>query len=79
LSGLICVPDYLRSYSETQELVRLFHPRIDEWNSHFLWNGAEIIARSPIGQVTVSVVFMNDPEVVWLRSTLAAENLSSGQ
>jgi hypothetical protein len=59
--------------SETQELTRLFNPRVDEWNRHFHWNGAEIVAGSPIGRVTISVFFMNDPEVVWLRSTLAAE------
>lgn len=62
--------------SETGAVTRLFHPRIDEWNSHFEWNGAEILGLSPIGRVTVGVLFMNDPEVVWLRSTLAAENAS---
>lgn len=62
--------------SETGELTRLFHPRVDDWNSHFLRNGAEISPLSPIGRVTVSVLFMNDPEVISLRSTLAAENTS---
>ena len=62
--------------SQTRELTRLFHPRVDEWNTHFRWNGAEVVGRSPIGRVTISVLFMNDPEVVWLRSTLAAENVS---
>ena len=59
---------------DTGGLTRLFHPRTDEWNGHFRWNGAEIVALSPVGRVTVSVLFMNDPEVVWLRSALAAEN-----
>jgi hypothetical protein len=62
--------------SETGELTRLFHPRTDEWKSHFQWNGAEILPLSPIGRVTVGVLFMNDPELVWLRSTVAAENVS---
>ena len=70
--------------SETGELTRLFNPRADNWNSHFRWarsnpTGSEIIALSQIGRVTVSVLFMNDPEVVWLRSTLAEENASSGR
>jgi hypothetical protein len=56
--------------SETRKLTRLFHPRVDEWNTHFGWNGAEIVARSPIGRVTVGVL--------WLRFTLAAENVSRG-
>ena len=62
--------------SETGALTPLFHPRIDDWNSHFRPNGAEIIALSATGRVTVSVLFMNDPDVVWLRSTLLAENAS---
>jgi hypothetical protein len=62
--------------SETGELTRLFHPRSDEWKSHFQWNGAEILPLSPIGRVTVSVLFMNDPELLWLRSVLGAESAS---
>jgi hypothetical protein len=62
--------------SETGELARLFHPRLDEWNRRFRWSGPRIQPFSLIGRVTVSVLFMNDPEVVWLRSTLAAENPS---
>jgi hypothetical protein len=45
---------------ETGELTRLFLPRVDDWNSHFLHNGAEISPLSPIGRVTVSVLFMNE-------------------
>ena len=57
--------------SETGTLTRLFHPRIDQWDRHFRWSGPEILPLSPIGRVTVIVLFMNDPQVVWLRSTLA--------
>ncbi len=56
---------------DTGALTRLFHPRMDQWSRHFRRNGAEIIALSPVGRVTVNVLFMNDPEVLWLRSTLA--------
>ena len=56
---------------KTGELTRLFHPRTDEWNDHFSWSGAEIRPLSPIGRVTVSVLYMNDPEVLWLRESLA--------
>jgi hypothetical protein len=52
-------------------LTRLFNPRFDKWRQDFQWSGCEIIAISAIGRVTVTVLFMNDPEVVWLRSTLA--------
>jgi hypothetical protein len=56
--------------SNTGELTRLFHPRKDEWKRHFQWRGTEILPLGPIGRVTISVLFMNDPELLWLRSTL---------
>ena len=62
-----------RSITSTGAVTRLFHPPADEWNSHFRRNGADIVALSQAGRVTVSVLFVDDPEVVWLRSTLAAE------
>jgi len=61
---------------DTGKLTRLFNPRTDEWNGHFRWNGAEIAALGPIGRVTAGVLFMNDPEAVWLRSTLKSEAAS---
>jgi hypothetical protein len=58
---------------ETGRLTPLFHPRIDAWSEHFVLHGAEIVPLTPVGRVTVSVLFMNDPEVVWLRSELAID------
>jgi hypothetical protein len=72
-------PDIAGIDSETGELIRLFHPRADDWNGHFRWNGTEIQPLTPIGRVTVRVLFMNDPEVVLLRSTLATEDGSPVQ
>ena len=60
---------------ETGELTRLFHPRTDSWPSHFRWDKSEIIPLTPVGRATLSVLFMNDPEVIWLRSTLVIEEL----
>ena len=54
----------------TGELTRLFHPRMDEWHKHFSWNGAEILPITAIGGVTLRVLFMNDPELVWVRASL---------
>ena len=54
----------------TGELTRLFHPRTDEWHRHFEWDGAEIRPLTPIGRVTLLVLLMNDPELVWMRSNL---------
>jgi hypothetical protein len=58
---------------ETGELKRLFHPRTDNWNWHFRWSGAEVVALTAVGRVTLNVLFMNDPEMIWLRATLAEE------
>jgi hypothetical protein len=59
---------------DTGELTRLFHPRIDKWHRHFTWNGAEIQPLTSIGRVTLSVLFMNDPELVWMRTSLTFES-----
>lgn len=64
---------------DTGELARLFHPRKDEWSRHFGWNGAEIVPLTPVGRATVAVLFMNDPEVVWLRANLAPEDDSGAR
>ena len=56
---------------ETRTLTRLYHPRLDEWATHFRWSGADIAALSPVGRVTVTVLFMNDPDVVRMRNALA--------
>ncbi len=37
---------------ETQELVRLFDPRRDDWSLHFRLEGAVILAMSGVGRVT---------------------------
>jgi hypothetical protein len=57
----------------TGEVVRLFHPRRDDWTDHFRWDRAELEPRTRIGRVTIDVLFINDPEVVILRRTLFEE------
>jgi hypothetical protein len=63
-------PNVAEIDSETGELTGLYNPRTDEWNRHFYWSGGEIRPLSRIGRVTVTVLFMNDPEPVWLRVAL---------
>lgn len=59
----------------TGKLVRLFHPRKDNWEEHFLWKGSELEGLTDVGRVTIAVLFINDPEVVTLRSTLRDERV----
>ncbi len=52
----------------TGELVPLFHPRRDEWNAHFRWQGMQIEGVSPVGRATVQVLAMNDARRLELRT-----------
>ena len=61
---------------ETQQLVRLFHPRTDRWPEHFEGRGAEIAGKTPIGRVTVQVLAMNAEDLLLLRVELRAEGVS---
>jgi hypothetical protein len=51
----------------TGEIVRLFHPRRDDWGEHFAWQAAVLVGRTPIGRATIAVLRINDPVAVALR------------
>ena len=57
------------------QLVPLFHPHRDRWEDHFVWNGTEIVGRTPIGRATVELLVMNDWERVEVRENLQSEGL----
>jgi hypothetical protein len=59
----------------TRKLTRLFNPRRQKWKSHFRWNNALIIGRTPIGRVTVEVLNMNDAQSLAVRVSLIVEGL----
>ena len=44
---------------ESGALVRLFHPRQDQWDEHFERNGVIIVGRTAIGRATVGLLKMN--------------------
>ena len=48
-------------------LVRLFHPRRDEWHRHFRVRDGLLIGRTQIGRATINVLAMNTPDQVQLR------------
>ena len=60
---------------DTGELVRLFHPRRDNWAERFVWDGPELKPRTQIGRVTIAVLVINDPEVVAVRRALQDEGV----
>lgn len=57
----------------TGELERLFHPRRDPWIDHFVWHGAELVGRTPIGRTTIRVLAINHPDHVAVREALLDE------
>ena len=65
---------------ESQEIVRLFHPRRDSWPQHFRWVGPALEARTPIGRATIAVLRINDIEAIAVRTALLEEGrLTTGE
>ena len=60
---------------ETQEVVRLFHPRKDIWEEHFAWDGSRLLGRTSIGQVTIAVLAINASHHLEVRQALIAEGV----
>lgn len=50
--GTILLPKY--------DFIRLYNPRIDNWNDHFYFNEAEILPNSKIGQATIKILDLNE-------------------
>jgi hypothetical protein len=47
----------------SDELVRFYNPRVDNWHEHFQVNSnAEIIPLTEIGEVTAFILGFNEPE-----------------
>jgi hypothetical protein len=64
----------------TGELTRLFHPRTDVWNEHFLAvTTGEVEAVSAVGRVTVDVLNMNAPIRVELRAAIGVLRRETNQ
>jgi hypothetical protein len=51
----------------------LFHPRHDLWADHFEWRGSELVGKTRIGQVTIQVLAINQPDFQVVRATLISE------
>ena len=59
----------------TRKLTPLFNPRRHKWATHFRWQGAYLIGRTPIGRVTVALLHINDNYRVELREGLMEEGV----
>jgi hypothetical protein len=54
----------------TGETAALFHPRRDQWNDHFEFEGMRVKGVTAMGRTTVAVLAMNDTRRIELRSEL---------
>jgi hypothetical protein len=56
------------------EVVRLFNPRVQVWNEHFLWTpaGDIIVGTTPCGRATVATLNLNRPSLVYARRAWVA-------
>jgi hypothetical protein len=55
--------------------IRLFNPRIDDWNIHFQIFQGEIVAKTDIGIATLTLLQFNQPDRLILRRELDARGL----
>ncbi len=59
----------------TGGLAPLFHPRRQNWDRHFTWNGAMLVGRTRNGRATMHVLAINDPDCVAFRAELMDEGV----
>ena len=59
----------------TDELVRLFNPRIDSWGNHFEWVGPRLMGKTDIALATLELLRINADSRVRLRGMLIAVDL----
>lgn len=52
------------------DFIQLFNPRSDEWQAHFTWQGLEIMPLSDIGEATIKILDLNNPERIMERQIL---------
>jgi hypothetical protein len=61
--------------SQSGQLVRLFHPRTDDWNEHFQFVEALLVGTTSVGRATVQVLAMNADEPLRFRTALLQEGV----
>jgi hypothetical protein len=54
----------------TGNLIALFHPRQDRWRDHFEWSGANLTGKTRIGEITIQVLAINEPDFLAVRKAL---------
>ncbi len=52
---------------DSSSVTRLFDPRVQNWDEHFVWEGLRIVGQTAIGRTTVRVLDLNSPARLRLR------------
>ncbi len=72
--GLACADCNLKRSSDlagfdpsTNTLTPLFHPRLNRWDDHFVWQNLRIRGLTDIGRTTVRVLDLNSPARLQVR------------
>jgi hypothetical protein len=60
---------------DTSTIVRLFHPRRDRWEEHFIFEGLRIVAQTAAGRATLWLLEMNSEERLRWRAALRRHGL----
>ena len=60
---------------ETEAVTRLFDPRRDRWEIHFVWQKAVLVGRTPTGRATIQTLNINRHEARAVRELLIAEGV----
>lgn len=74
---LQCVqgPDLAGIDPETREVARLFYPREDSWDDHFVLREGQVFGITPTGRATVRLLNMNAPRRLELRQAVGRESM----
>jgi hypothetical protein len=59
----------------TGRVVRLFHPRKDNWTRHFRLNNGRIVSHTSVARVTEFLLQLNRPDRVRIRQILSGKGL----
>lgn len=54
----------------TRKIVRLFHPRRDDWEEHFEYRGPLLFGQTPIAEATIRLLQINSDERIEIRAEL---------
>jgi hypothetical protein len=66
--NLLKGPNLTSTDPDSDEVVRLYHPRRQLWNEHFLLDAGRIVALTSVGRTTLFLLEMNAPHRLDLRN-----------